>query len=111
MAVQEHPVYMIMGDYMNSLTMGSATVIMDPTVADLLKDSYDFNSKEQLSKWFADNVEKAQYPSGEKIKQFRDPSSIKIIVTGGGIQTTWFVTDFIMGGGMMGGSTLIDDWR
>ncbi len=110
MAVQEHPVYMIMGDYMKSLTMGSATVIMDPTVAELLKDSYGFETKEQLSKWFAENVEKTQYPSGEKIKPFQE-SAIKIIVTGGGIQTTWFVTDFMMGPGMMGGSTLIDEWR
>ncbi len=111
MAVQEHPVYMIMGDYMKALTMGSATVIMDPTVAALLKDSYGFQTKDQLSKWFSENVEKTQYPSGEKIKPFRDASGIKIIVTGGGIQTTWFVTDFMLGGGMIGGSTLIEDWR
>ena len=111
MAVQEHPVYMIMGDYMKSLMMGSATVIMDPTVAELLRDSYGFKTKDDLSKWFADNVEKTQYPSGEKVKAFNDPSSIKIIVTGGGIQTTWFVTDFMMGPGMLGGSTRIDDWR
>ncbi len=110
MATQEHPVYMIMGDYMKALVMGSATVIMDPTVAKLLKDSYGFKTKDDLSKWFADNVEKTQYPSGEKIKPFQ-ASSVKIIVTGGGIQTTWFVTDFMMGRSMMGGSILIDDWR
>ena len=110
MAVQEHPVYMIMGDYMKALTMGSATVIMDPTVAELLKDSYGFKTKDQLSKWFAENVENNLYPSGEKVKPF-NASRIKIIVTGGGIQTTWFVTDFMLGAGMMGGSTLIDDWR
>jgi hypothetical protein len=110
MAVREHPVQMIMGDCMKALTMGSATVIMDPTVADLLKDSLGFQTKDQLSKWFAENVEKTQYPSGEKIKPFQE-SRIKIIVTGGGVQTTWFVTDFMMGPGMMGGSTLIDDWR
>lgn len=102
---------MIMGDYMKSLTMGSATVIMDPTVADLLKDSYGFKTKEQLSKWFAENVEKAQYPSGEKMKPFNDASGIKVLVAGGGIQTTWFVIDFMMGPGMLGASTLIDDWR
>lgn len=110
MAVQEHPVHMIMGDYMKSLTMGSSTVIMDPTVADLLKDSYGFKTKDQLSKWFSENVEKTLYPSGEKTKPFNQ-TGIKIIVAGGGIQTTWFVTDFMMGPGMMGGSTLIDDWR
>jgi hypothetical protein len=111
MAVREYPVHLIMGDYMKALTMGSATVIMDPTVADLLKDSLGFKTKDQLSKWFSDNVEKTQYPSGEKTKPFSSPAAIRIIVTGGGIQTTWFVTDFMMGSGMLGGSTLIDDWR
>jgi hypothetical protein len=110
MALQEHPVHMVMGDYMKALTMGTATVIMDPTVADLLKKSYGFNTKDDLSKWFAENVEKAEYPSGKMSKPFQ-PQSVKIIVTGGGTQTTWFVTDFMMGPGMLGGSTLIDDWR
>jgi hypothetical protein len=111
-AQREYPVYMWMGEYMKALTIGSATVIMDPSVADLLEDTYGFNSKDQLSKWFAENVEKTQYPSGEKIKPFQE-ASINIIVTGGGGQTTWFVTDFMMRRGMvtMGGSTKIDDWR
>jgi hypothetical protein len=111
MAVRDHPAQMVMADEMKALTMGSATVIMDPTVAELLKDSQGFKTKDQLSKWFAENVEKTQYPSGEKIKPFSQPSVIKIVVTGGGIQTTWFVTDFMLGPGMLGGSTLIDDWR
>jgi hypothetical protein len=110
MAVQEYPVHMIMADYMKALTMGSATVIMDPTVAELLRDNYGFKTKDRLSEWFSENVEKTQYPSGEKIKPFQ-ASNVKIIVTGGGIQTTWFVTDFMMVPGMMGGSTLIDNWR
>jgi len=111
MAVRDHPVQMIMGDYMKALTMGSATVIMDPTVADLLRDSLGFKTKDQLSQWFAENVETIRYPSGETTKEFSGPAAIKIIVTGGGIQTTWFVTDFMMGSGMLGGCTLIDDWR
>jgi hypothetical protein len=112
MVVREHPVHMIMGDYMKALTFGSATVIMDPTVADLLKESLGFQTKDQLSKWFSENVEKTRYPSGEKFKPFQE-ASVNIIVTGGGDQTTWFVTDFMMRRGMvtMGGSTLIDDWR
>ena len=110
MALQEHPAHMIMGDYMKALIMGSATVIMDPTVAELLKESYGFNTKDQLSKWLSENVEKTQYPSGEKIKPFQ-ASNVKIIVAGGGIQTTWFVTDFMMGTGMLGRGILIDDWR
>lgn len=101
-----------MGEYMKALTMGSATVIMDPTVADLLKDTYGFNTKEQLVKWFSENVEKIQQPSGQKIKPFQE-SSVNIIVTGGGGQTTWFVTDFGLRRNMVlaGGSTRIDDWR
>jgi hypothetical protein len=111
MAVRDHPVHLQMGDFMKALTMGSATVVMDPTVAELLKDSLGFETKDQLSKWFSDNVEKDQYPSGNKVKAFRQPSAIKIVVAGGGIQTTWFVTDFQLGPGMLGGSVLIDDWR
>ncbi len=110
MAVRDYPVHMWMGEYMKALTMGSATVIMDPTVAELIKENYGFNTKDQLSKWFAENVEKTQYPSGQKIKPFQ-ASNVKIIVTGGGIQTTWFVTDFMMGTGMLGRGILIDDWR
>ena len=111
-AKREYPVYMWMGELMKALTMGSATVIMDPSVADLLKDTYDFKTKDQLSKWFAENVEKTRYPSGEKSKPFQE-SSVNIIVTGGGGQTTWFVTDFVMRRNMVlsGGSTKIDDWR
>jgi hypothetical protein len=92
--------------------MGSATVIMDPTVASLLKDAYGFKTKEQLGKWFSENVEKTEYASGQKVKPFRE-SSVNIIVTGGGGQTTWFVTDFMMSRNMVltGGSTRIDDWR
>jgi hypothetical protein len=111
-AKREYPVYMWIGEYMKALTMGSATVIMDPSVASLLKNSYGFKTKDQLSKWFSENVEKTQYPSGQKVKPFQEPS-VNIIVTGGGGQTTWFVTDFMMRRGMvaMGGSTRIDDWR
>ena len=111
-AKREYPVYMWMGEYMKALTTGRSTVIMDPTVADLLHDAYGFKTKEQLCKWFADNVEKLDYPTQKMVKPFRE-SSVNIIVTGGGGQTTWFVTDFMMNRGMvsMGGSTRIDDWR
>jgi len=103
---------MVMADQMKALIMGSATVIMDPSVAALLKDSLGFKTKDQLSKWFSENVEKTQYPSGEKIKAFNQASGINIVVAGGGIQTTWFVTDFMLGkSNMLGGATRIDDWR
>ena len=114
MAERENPAHMVMADQMKALLgMGSmATIIMDPSVADLLKDSQDFKTKDQLSKWFSENVEKSPTPSGEKIKPFNQASGIKIIVAGGGIQTTWFVTDFMLGpGSMLGKGTLIDDWR
>lgn len=114
MAVRDNPAHMVMADQMKALLgMGSrATIIMDPSVADLLKDSQGFKTKDQLSKWFSENVEKTQNPSGEKIKPFNQASGIKIIVTGGGIQTTWFVTDFQLGEGtMLGRGTLIDKWR
>jgi hypothetical protein len=89
-----------------------ATIIMDPSVADLLKESQGFETKDQLSKWFSENVEKTQSPSGEKTKPFNQASGIKVVVTGGGIQTTWFVTDFMLGpGSMLGRGTRIDDWR
>jgi hypothetical protein len=111
-AKREYPVNMWMGDLMKALTMPMATVIMDPSVATLLKDTYKFNTKEDLIKWFAGNVEKANYPSIEKVKPFME-SSINVIVTGGGGQTTWFVTDFMLARNIVtqGGSTLIDDWR
>lgn len=111
-AKREYPVHMWMGEYMKALTMGSATVIMDPSVAALLKDAYGFKSKAELSKWFAENVEKTVYPSGNKTKPFQE-ASVNIIVTGGGGQTTWFVTDFGLSRNMVlaGGSTIIDEWR
>jgi len=46
------PVHMWMARIHEALTMGSATVIMDPSVAALLKDSLGFKTKEQLSQWF-----------------------------------------------------------
>jgi hypothetical protein len=117
-AKREYPVYMWMGDLMKALTFNSATVIMDPSVAILLKDTYKYNSKDDLIKWFAGNVEKTMYATGQKVKPFMEPS-INVIVTGGGGQTTWFVTDFMLNRNIVreknmvtqGGSTLIDYWR
>jgi hypothetical protein len=58
------------------------------------------------------------YATGETVKPFMEPS-INVIVTGGGGQTTWFVTDFMLNRNIVreknmvtqGGSTLIDFWR
>jgi len=128
-----YPPQYLIRDYMRSLTGMGATVIMAPEVAALLKDSQGFNTKGDLSKWLADNVEKtvASYwgngvistmnasmalqgmeplassykaPPDSLMKPFQ-ARAVNIIVTGAG-QTTWFVTDFGVGRG-----TKVDDWK
>ena len=130
---QAYPAHLLMRDYMRSMAMMGATVLKDPTVAALLKDDQGFNTKPMLSEWLADNVEKtvdsfwgngvvatfftsmalqglepfASYlkmPGDELIKPMT--GGIQIVVVGGGIQTTWFVTDFGLGRGV-----LVDEWR
>lgn len=120
---------------MRSLAGMSATIIMDPTVAGLLKDAHGFNTKEELSQYLSENVEVAaetywgngvnttaykpmalqgrepyatwmNAPPKELIKPFTNARGIRVVVAGGGIQTTWFVTDFQFPGGI-----LIDKWR
>src|SRR5512135_1591249 len=53
-----YPPQFLMRDYMRALSGMGATVIMDPSVAALMKDAQGFNTKEDLSKWLAANVEK-----------------------------------------------------
>lgn len=131
----KHPPHMMFRDYMRSLTGMAATIMMDPTVAALLKDAHGFRTKAQLGEWLAQNVEVAagtywgngvnttammplalqglapyaawkDLPSDTLIKPFTNPRTINVVVTGGNIQTTWFVTDFRLGRGI-----LIDEWR
>ncbi len=134
-AQKAYPTHFLMRDYMRSLgAFGGATVIMDPTVAVLLKDNYEMKTKDDLSKWLADNIEKtvdsfwgngvaatgmlpmarqglppfADYlkmPGDKLIKPF-NARSINILAVGGGIQTTWFVTDF-----GLGRPVSVDKWR
>jgi hypothetical protein len=130
-----HPPHMLIRDYMRSLTGMGATIVMDPTVAGLLKDAHGFQTKAELSEWLSKNVEIAvatywgngvnttamtpmalqglephatwlKLPPETLIKPFTNPGSIQVVVAGGGIQTTWFVTDFRFGRGI-----LIDDWK
>jgi hypothetical protein len=131
-----YPTHLLMRDYMRSFCASgsSATIVMDPTVAALLKDVHGFKTKTQLSEWFSQNVEKtaASYwgngviqssavplaleglepyaswrklPGDALIKPFTNSRAIHVVVAGGKVQTMWFVTDFGMRRGV-----LIDDW-
>lgn len=131
-----HPPHMLIRDYMRSLAGSAATVIMDPTVAGLLKDAHGFKTKADLGKWLANSVEVTAgtfwgngvnasatmpfafqgmepYATWRKasaetlIKPFsNNPKAIQVVVAGGKIQTTWFLTDFRFNRGI-----LIDDWK
>ncbi len=131
-----HPPQELMRDYMRSLAGMSATVIMDPTVAGLLKNAHGFNTKEELSEYLSRNVQVEagtfwgngvnttgsmpsalqglepyatwmKLPPQTLIKPFSGRAGqIKVVVAGGNIQTTWFVTDFGMRRGI-----LIDEWK
>jgi hypothetical protein len=132
---KSYPAHFLMRDYMRSLSaMMGGTVLMDPTVAALLKENQGFQTKHMLSEWLADNVEKTvasywgngvvatffgsmayqglePYASylkmpGDKLIKPMNAEGIQIVVVGGGIQTTWFVTDFMLGKGV-----LVDEWR
>jgi len=131
-----HPPHKMFGDYMRSLAGMSATIIMDPTVAGLLKDAHGFKTKTELSEFLSKYVEvtaETYWGNGVNttaftpmalqglepyakwlnvspktlIKPFEGRSgNIKVLVTGGGIQPTWFVTAFGLGRGI-----LIDEWK
>jgi hypothetical protein len=108
---------------------------MDPTVAALLKNAHGFKTKASLSQWLSSNVERTvashlgngvqigmstsfaaqglepyatwvKLPPETMIKPFNEPKNIQIVVVGGKIQTTWFVTDFMLGRGV-----LVDEWK
>ena len=134
---RQYPPQYLIRDYMRSLTGMGSTVVVTPEVASILKDSQGFNTKRDLSTWLAENVEKtvssywgngvistmnsslaiqglepyaSQYKKietnpEELIKTFQ-PRQVNIVVAGKG-QTTWFVTDF----GVGGRGTRVDDYR
>ena len=131
-----YPPQFLIRDYMRALSGMGATIIMDPAVAAILKESQGFNTKRDLSKWLADNVEKtyASYWGNGVVSTMNSSMAIQgmeplasqykarmgtpeammkpfqagqvNIVVAGGGQTTWFATDFRVGRG-----TRIDDWR
>ena len=126
---------MLIADYTKALMGGSATIILDPTVARLLQNVHGFNTKAELGEYISKNaeVEAGTYwgngvnatangplglqglepyatwlkaPAKTMIKPFTNPRNIKVVVTGGNVQTTWFLTDFSFSRGV-----LIDEWR
>ena len=132
-----YPPQMLLRDYMRSLSAqgSAATILMDPTVAALLKDAHGFKTKAMLSDWLSQNVEKtaASYwgnavvasvtsslalqglepyatwkklPGDSLIKPFNNAKGIQVVVVGGKSQSTWFATDFRLGRGV-----LLDAWR
>jgi hypothetical protein len=134
---QTYPPQMLMRDYMRSLSgNGSgATILMDPTVAALLKDAHGFKTKAAVAEWLSQNIEKtaASYwgnavvasmaeplaiqglepyaswrklPADGLLKPFINPKGISIVLVGGKTQSTWFATDFRLGRGV-----LIDSWK
>jgi len=131
-----YPTHFLMRDYMGAFCASgsAATIVMDPTVAQLLNDTYAFKTKAQLSEWFSQNVTKtaASYwgngviqstavpfalqglepyaswrklPDDALIKPFTNAKAMHVVVAGGKVQTMWFVTDFGIRRGV-----LIDDW-
>ncbi len=134
-AQRNHPPHMLIRDYMRSLYGSAATIVMDPTVASLLEDAHGFKTKAELAEWLAKNVQVTaatfwgngvnttatmpmalqglepyatwkKAPPDTLIKPFTNSKAIQIVVAGGKIQTTWFVTDFRFGRG-----ELIDNWK
>ena len=132
---QHYAPQMLMRDYMSTLSGMSATLIMDPSVAELLNDVQGFKTKDMLGEWLSQNVEKTAasywgnsivssmlgplgaqglepYASWKKvpgetlIKPFTTPKSIRAVVVGGKTASVWFATDFMPEKG-----TSIDAWR
>jgi hypothetical protein len=134
--VEHYPPQFLMRDFMSVLaTMGSATIIMDPSVAYQLKNTQGFQTKEALGEWLSQNatakagtfwansiVSGMMGPLGKQgqepyatwqkasadtlIKHFPDPQKIRTIVVGGKTASVWFITDFMGNRGVS-----IDAWR
>jgi hypothetical protein len=132
---QHYAPQMLMRDYMSSLSGMGATLLMDPSVAELLNNVQGFTTKAKLSEWLSQNVEKTaqsywgnsivssmlgplgtqglepyagwkKLPGDTPIKPFNNPRNIHSIVVGGKTASVWFATDFMPEKG-----TSIDAWR
>jgi hypothetical protein len=134
--VEHYAPQLLMRDFMGVLAAtGAATLIMDPSVADLLRNAQGFETKAALGKWLSENatVQAGTYwansiasgmmgPLGEQglepyagwrkvssdtlIHHFPNPNNIRTIVVGGETASVWFITDFMAGRGVS-----IDAWR
>ena len=131
---QHYAPQMLMRDYMSSLSGMSATLLMDPSVAELLNNVQGFTSKGMLADWLSQNVEKTvgsywgnsivssmlgplgaqglepyaswkKLPGDARIKPFTNAKSIHSVVVGGKTASVWFATDF-----MPERSVSIDAW-
>ena len=134
--VEHYAPQLLMRDFTRVLAaMGSVTIIMDPSVAKLLKETQGFQTKAALGEWLSKNAEVPAgtywansiasgmmaplgkqglepYASWQKvssdtlIKHLPNPQNIRTIVVGGSTASVWFLTDFMGGRGVS-----IDDWR
>jgi hypothetical protein len=134
--VEHYAPQLLMRDFTRVLAaMGSATLIMDPSVAKLLKSTQGFQTKEALSEWLSQNAEVPaktywansiasgmmgplgkqglepyagwqKVPGDTLIKHLPNPRNIRTIVVGGETASVWFITDFMTGRGVS-----IDAWK
>ncbi len=134
--VEHYAPQLLMRDFMRTLAAtGAATIIMDPSVADLLRNSQNFGTKAALAEWLSANAEvpAATYwansiasgmmgplgrqglepyaawmkvPGDTLIRHYPNPNNIRTVVAGGETASVWFLTDFMGGRGVS-----IDAWR
>jgi hypothetical protein len=132
---QHYAPQFLMRDYMSTLSGMGATLIMDPSVAELLKNAQSFQTKAALGEWLSQNVQKTaqsywgnsivssmigplatqglepyatwkKAPADGLIKPFNNPKDIRVVVAGGKTASVWFATDF-----RPEKSASIDAWR
>ena len=128
--VEHYAPQLLMRDFTRVLAAtGAATLIMDPTVADLLKNTQGFKTKEAFAEWLSKNAEipakiywansivsGMQGPNSVQswknatndtmIKHLKNPKMINTVVVGGKTASVWFIADF-----MPGRPVSIDAWR
>lgn len=132
---QHYAPQFLMRDYMSALSGMGATIILDPSVAELLKNAQSFRTKAALGEWLSENVQKTaqsywgnsivssmigplatqglepyatwkKAPGDSFIKPFGNPKDIHVVVAGGKTASVWFATDF-----RPEKSASIDAWR